>query len=851
MLRLPLRFLRGHYGRLALTVFALACGVALVCAIDLVNRAVSYAFVEVIDTMAGRAALQVTAGANGLLPEELAQSIEGTPGVELAVPAVSAMAFTTDGRGELLTVHGIDITNEAAVRTYEARDQAGLQLDDPLVFLSQPSSIVITRTLAARRGLAIDDGLELDTPTGRRTFVVRGIIEPAGIGRVHGGNLIVMDLLAAEQVFTRPGLVNRIDVVVRRDGSVDAVRRALASALPAGLEVTAPAQHQIDLQRVTQSVQVVLQGVGLLGLVAAFLVVFNRLSAVFEGRLWQMGVLRAMGVSRRRIWGELVSEGILLGVAGVALGLPLGTAIAHLMLPVIATTTGLAAKLAVPEAQLTVRWSSLGLATLLGLGATIAAAVFPARRAAATTVAAVVTSRRQEMTADGASSVALIAAAGLAIAALVVQAVQGEAVWGVVASVLMVIAAALAARPIVGILRHRAVHWAAGRLGPNARLAVAALARSPRRTALTVATLGVGFGVVTWLWVLAGSFEQSVVRAMHGMFRSDFIVSSARMAGGSVEATVDDGLVHELEGIPGIAAVAGHLAGDWQYRSGPIGFHAYDRRYFTDDRFGRQSLVGPQLPGVWTAVAAGDAAVISTNLAHNVHIAVGDRMELDTPNGPLSLRVAGMIDDFLSPRGSITFTRDVYERLWRDNHITQALVMTQPGADPKAVRDRIVARLGIARSLRVLNAGELVQTFAADVRRAFSAVYALAAMVLIVVALGVADTVAAGVLERRRELATMSALGIRRRALARMALLEASFLGVVGLALGLTLGLALGTNWVETTFPSLLGWILELHLPTINLLATAVLAVFTCLLAGLVPAYRSTQVDLAEAMRDE
>jgi len=59
-LRMPVRFLRGSYTRLALSVFALALGVALVCAIDLVNRAVRRAFVEVVDTMAGRAALQVT-----------------------------------------------------------------------------------------------------------------------------------------------------------------------------------------------------------------------------------------------------------------------------------------------------------------------------------------------------------------------------------------------------------------------------------------------------------------------------------------------------------------------------------------------------------------------------------------------------------------------------------------------------------------------------------------------------------------------------------------------------------------------------------------------------------------------
>ena len=51
--RLALRFLRGSYGSLSLTVIALACGVALVCAIDLINGAVLRAFDDVIDNMAG------------------------------------------------------------------------------------------------------------------------------------------------------------------------------------------------------------------------------------------------------------------------------------------------------------------------------------------------------------------------------------------------------------------------------------------------------------------------------------------------------------------------------------------------------------------------------------------------------------------------------------------------------------------------------------------------------------------------------------------------------------------------------------------------------------------------------
>src|SRR5262245_6813654 len=91
-LRMPRRCLRGSGAGLALTVGAIACGVALVCAFDVANRGALQAFEEVVDTMAGRAALQVTAGDGGLFPEEVAARVAEVPGVETALPVVQATA---------------------------------------------------------------------------------------------------------------------------------------------------------------------------------------------------------------------------------------------------------------------------------------------------------------------------------------------------------------------------------------------------------------------------------------------------------------------------------------------------------------------------------------------------------------------------------------------------------------------------------------------------------------------------------------------------------------------------------------------------------------------------------------
>src|SRR2546427_13076059 len=85
--RTPLRFLRGSYTRLTMTVIAIACGVALVCAIDLADRAVMRAFVEVMGTAAGRVALHGRGGGGAALPGGGAAPGAGGPGARWGTPA--------------------------------------------------------------------------------------------------------------------------------------------------------------------------------------------------------------------------------------------------------------------------------------------------------------------------------------------------------------------------------------------------------------------------------------------------------------------------------------------------------------------------------------------------------------------------------------------------------------------------------------------------------------------------------------------------------------------------------------------------------------------------------------------
>src|SRR5690242_7346447 len=237
------RHLRGEGTRAVLAAGGVACGVALVVAIRVINASTLASFTSAIEDLAGTAALQVRGP--GPFPEDVAERLRGVPGVDHAVPIVTATFFGVDPplADEALAVFAADVTDGHAIRTLHLVKAGEHVVDDPLAFLVDPRSVIVTDTLAARAGLANESRVRLRTPAGIETFTVRGILPPGGVGRAFGGNLLLMDVVGAQTVLGLDGRIDQIDVTLRPGAAVDDVERPLRAALPAGLEAIRPARR--------------------------------------------------------------------------------------------------------------------------------------------------------------------------------------------------------------------------------------------------------------------------------------------------------------------------------------------------------------------------------------------------------------------------------------------------------------------------------------------------------------------------------------------------------------------------------------------------------------------------------
>lgn len=857
---LPLAFLSGSYLRLALAVVALAIAVATVGMVDLVNRAVLLAFVEVAQNMSGRASLEVSAGDAGLFPESVADDVAGVPGVQLAVPVVVATAFTPDEHADVLTVLGVDITNESAIRVYETSEtqvsgsQRQKAIADPLIFLGQRDSIAITRELAERRGLAVGESILLDTPSGRRSFTVRGILESQGLARALGGNLAVLDIEPAEAVFTKPGLVNRIDIVAARGTDPAGLARAVDAVLPEGIRATPPEYRKADLERVIRSFQLLLWGVALILLVVCFLIAFNRLATHFEARAWQAGTLRAVGVRRAAVWRELLKESLVVGGLGVILGLPLSVALGRWLLPMIANAAVVNFKLIAPKAELEVRAVSLVIATIVGLAAAVMAAWLPTWRAARVPVAE--TMRRRGVEQAGATPRVVWLVRGLLLAGigatLLVQSFSDSPVWGLVATVLIAAGTVLAASPLLQVLQAPLgpmVEWLAGPTGP---FAWSAVWDNRRRTALTIGMMGIGLGSVVWLATMAKSLEDTLVYAQTSAVRAELIVASSHVASGWVFAPVDESLMQDLRRVDGVAAVSGNRLLEWPYEGESIALDVFDAEYLRGGEFGRWMLVDrSDEQAVWERVASGDGIVVSTNFVLHFKKGIGDDVVLNTPTGPLTMPIVGISMVFASPTGTVHLSRELYTRRWNDHQLNRIWVRTTPGTPLPAVRAAIARSLGSKYRLRIFSANELVDYWVAQVRRAFAGIGVLRVLVLVALLLGVADTLVAGLMQRTREIGVARSIGARRGHLQRMVVVEGVVLGALGFLLAAAMGLVLGWLWVRMTLPQLLGYVVHLHVPVEQMLLVAVMAIVVCVVAALLPARQAASLAPATALRYE
>jgi putative ABC transport system permease protein len=843
--RLMLRPLLQEPVRAILTILAVTLGVAVVLAIDLAGGAATGSFRASMETLAGDNNLEIVA--SGGVPEAAVGTIAALPYSIRISPRIEDSAFITDTK-QTIPLIGLDLVAEggsgrSGAISETSSGEASASSENTMRSLQDSSSIWVGASLGKKPG----DQLRLLINDQVREFTVRGVYPDSN----GGESAIVMDLAAAQRALNRFGRVDRILLKVPEAPSIEEWQQRIRAALPAGVEVRTQGTGTNENRRMLAAFRWNLRLLSYIALIVGAFLIFNTISVSVVRRRPETGIVRALGASRGAVLAAFIGEATFFGLAGAALGLPVGRVMASGAVKLMAATVESLYVSSRPGSIELSIWSMV-LAFVIGVGVAIASAYSPAREASLVSpVEAMARGRREYMTRMHKSRdlwIALVLGI-LAAAASSVPAIEGKPVFGYLAAVLLVVASALAIPAFTDAVISRSSRWLGKILGVEALLAAQSLSGSLRRTSVLVGALSTAIAMVTSVGIMVGSFRETVLIWMNDRLPADLYLRPAGEPAPDRHPTVSLELADKLSKLPGVAAVDRLRAYEISYDGMPATLASVDLSALRSEH--RSNFFsGRSTEQVLSQIRDADAVVVSEPFTYKHHVRPGDTIALALGTARPSFRVVDVYYDYGSERGSLLMDRQTMLRYLPDPAPSNLAIYVASNASVENVREEItqasVSYRVLVASNRDLRA-EAIRIF----DRTFAITYALEAVAVIVAVMGIAGALLALVIDRRRELGLLRFLGAAAGQVRKQILVEAGLLGLLANFAGLALGFALSLVLIYVINKQSFGWTIRFHWPVAVLLGAISVVYIATVLAGLYPAQVAVRLNPLEAVHEE
>jgi len=649
---------------------------------------------------------------------------------------------------------------------------------------------------------------------------------------------MLADIATAQELLGRGGRLSRIDLLL-----TESQAQRLASALPHDT-ILIPADGQGSaFTELATAFRTNLTALGLLALVVGTFLIYGTMSFAILQRRTTLGVLRAIGVSRRELLGSVLVEALCVAVAATVLGLVFGHWLASGLVELVLRTIGDLYFSSAVTATRPSPWIYVQGAAI-GIGATLLAAAKPALDAARAVPSLVLRRAVLERSARRGARWATLAAAVLLALSGLLLAIGPKELYVAFAGLFAVLAAGALLTPAATMLLMRGIDRALGRrLGLPAVLAVRGVSASLSRTGVATAALAVAIATVNGVGLMITSFRTSLSGWLDTTLTADLYVGFDAAG----RELADLNLLRSIEAIDGVAGVSLTRTMVVPTASGEIAIRAMR----PGPRGWGLVLVDGEAEAAFAALADGSGVLASERLMFARKLTLGDVVELPSPNGLQRLPIVGAFRDFNTGNYSVVLALERYQRDWHDLGLTGIgvdLIDTADGAvAEQALRDTLVGRAGT----RVRSSSGIERISLEVFDRTFKITEVLRILAAVVAFLGVLSALLAIELERAHELGVLRALGFSPRGLAATLLTQTGLLGIAAGLIAVPLGTGLAALLVHVINRRSFGWSLSFVLTPEPLIAGLVLAVVAALLAGVYPSWRASRVELVAALREE
>jgi putative ABC transport system permease protein len=818
---LNIRELRTHWGRATASLAVVAVSAALLVAVLGISGSIAGSIDRFSASIGGDADLEVSGVTDAGFDESLLDTVAGVKNVTAAVPLLRMQTTTTANRELLL---GVGPNISALHSDLQSAVQNQLQAGSPLQ--SAPNGVIVGT------GVGVARGDQFDLSSTRVTAVA--VVDGPAARRLNDGHFVIAPLSLAQQISGRENCLDSILLFTAPNVNVEQVRSAVSKAVSGRAVVAKPSFRAAQ----TSSSFAILQAITLLAasvslVVAAFLS-YNAMSIAVAQRRPIISTMRALGGRSRTIVSDMLAEAALLGLIGGAIGSVCGIVIGRIAIGRLPSTLVQSMEARI-EYVLPPYVVPLAIAACVAASVTASAlaarqvhTVAPVEALAPVCAASTEARSRPLRIAAGIAGVILVAATilivntdlgRLAVASIALAFIGGSAICFAFSGPIIRGAAAVAR-----------MFGAAGVVG------AATIERAPRR--MWVATMTVLTAVVTTVAVTGATSNavDSTVASFSSVADADVWVSSAAATDYSSTLLPPDS-ESKLWAVPGVERVVP------------------DQMAFATVRDTRVMLLGIA-PGshrdIYKSMSArdrdkllaGEGVALSRDLGHAMGVSAGDEILLPTPSGERRVQVLELVPYFSGLTGTIAMSLETMQTWFLRPGASDFEITVAPGADQQSVQAAI--RNVVSKDAFVFSGHEALAGVSSALDQVIAVITMIAWIVVVVSAVTLLNTLLLSVLDRRREIGVLRAIGANRSFTLKVILAEAAGVGIVGGLLGLILGAAI-QYLISIALTNVLS-IDVTYRANPAMIAIGLGALAICLLGSVPPAVRAARLNIVEAV---
>jgi putative ABC transport system permease protein len=843
--RLSLRELQSRPARSLLTLLSIIIGAGAIVATYIASDSAKLAQRAMVQNVTGNAQLEIQAAGGGSFDIREVLFLKELDGIEVISPSVrrySTLA-TLDAQGKpdrklRVQLLGVDFAEDKKVRNIE--HVAG---KDP--FVEAPSDepeVWCDEGLAKSAGLAVGQEVKLLTKTGNQSAKIAGLLKSNTAASAFQ-SAVLMAPTRTIQKWTRS--TNKLDVVqlmLSDEKRTQEIQTKIAEKLPQGVYVREPPMRSELANESTVAIQRGLLIATIFSLVMAGFIIFNTFQMNVGERRRQLGILRAIGTTRKQVLWMVLREAAILGVLGSILGCFVGYFGADLLNQSTATLLGIS----IPSSS--VGFLPIALAIACGFIVSLVGASLPAMTAAKASPSEAMKSVSES---DSKNLWALWFVIGwivIALGMLILWASTYQYITvrlgtaGIVMIILGVIFLLPASLPLLTkIAAAPLMAW----MPVEAALARRQVLRHPGRSAMTIGILlvamamglGMAFTILDNIRDVQFWYKRTIV--------GDFFVRAAMpdMSSGHA-ADMPEGFPEK------VAAVDGILTSDTMRfvsaRAGELSVIAIVRQFNspTQDYF---DLVQGKEDQVMQGIRQGQV-VLGSVLAERAQLNVGDEIELETNEGKVKVPIVGVTNEYLAGGLTLYMQTDQAKRLLSVDGTDAVIVRSDPSK--RAQVKESLQKLADSEGLMVQSFQEMADIIENMISGVVGGLWVVLALGALIAAFGLINTLAMNILEQTREIGMLRVVAMTRQQIRRMILAQALIMAFIGILPGVVLGVGVAAAMNLSTL------IVTGHAVRFQwypgFIAGALLAeVLIVIMAAMFPAERAARLNLAKALQYE